>query len=71
MIKYCCFYCSKLNEKCEGGCYNALGGKEYMRTCNFIVVGSNYQCAEKFTDKAAKAQFKIHPNENCWEVKSG
>ena len=68
MIKYCCFYCKKINgDECTG-CYNALGGKEYMKTC-VIELGESgsYQCGEKGFQ--IKKQFKTHPFEDCWQEK--
>jgi hypothetical protein len=70
LIKYCCFYCKKLNtSECGRGCYNALGGRKYFEACqrdNTCVV-ANSQCATVFPFE--KKTYKIHPFELCWEPK--
>jgi len=60
-IKYCCFFCSKLNGECIGGYYDALGGKEYFTYCykEKICPIENYECKASFVKK----------NKECWVEK--
>ena len=64
MIKYCCYYCRKLNTKeCSRGCYNALGGKGYMDVCKI----KDGDCAESFNAGKGKRMPVIEANKDCWE----
>ncbi len=63
MIKYCCFYCIKLNKDCpSGSCYNALGGKDYMTSCEV----KDGICAEKFNQEGGTRKPVAECNKDCW-----
>lgn len=70
MIRYCCYYCKKLNtDKCLGSCYNALGGKEHHQYCldNGICTTKDGACAESFNMEGGKRIPAIEANNECWE----
>ena len=53
-IEDCCYYCASFNVDCLRGCYNALGGLEYMEHCKVV----DGKCAEEGIN-----------NKDCWSGK--
>jgi hypothetical protein len=73
IIRYCCYYCRKLNTKeCpKGACYNALGGEEHFKFCldSGICTVKDGACAESFSTKDRKRIPVVEANKDCWEEK--